>query len=85
MQERGKDYNFSPVPVEQWRAEEMQLVEQKKAPNLFADTEARSVVLCLAKLCADLHTIVKRFQTWDSGSACLLEKVSNTDNKTMED
>lgn len=63
----------------------MQLVEPKKAPNLFADTEAKSVVLCLAKLCADLYTVVKPFQSWDCRSACLLEKVGNTDNKTMED
>lgn len=63
----------------------MHLVEEKKAPNLFGDTEARSVVLCLAKLCADLYTTVKPFQTWDSRSAYLLEKVSNTDSKTMED
>lgn len=39
----------------------MQLLEPKKAPNLFADTEAKSVVLCLAKLCADLYTVVKAF------------------------
>lgn len=72
------------MSVEQWRAEEMQFVEQKKAPNLFADTGARSVFLCLTKLCSDLCTVVKPFQTWDSRPACLLEKVSNTDNKTME-